>query len=154
MNDERRNPWPPCSLPDVASEPAGVAGNIATAVVRQAFDGDRHAIDSVEPTSNSALGDNAWSSGPVTCASVMLNTLAASPASRIEAMSSAHNPGDHALDVAQKLSHQLVAAEQRIADLEAEVERHRDRAERAEQWLHKVYAEIEERFRPPRTMAR
>jgi hypothetical protein len=37
------------------------------------------------------------------------------------------------LDVAQKLSHQLHAAEQRIADLEAEGERHRDRAERAEQ---------------------
>jgi regulator of sigma D len=54
----------------------------------------------------------------------------------------------HALDMAQKLSHQLVAAEQRITDLEAEVERHRDRAERAEQWLHKVYSEIEERFRP------
>jgi hypothetical protein len=45
--------------------------------------------------------------------------------------------------MAQKLSHRLTAAEQRIADLEAEVERHRDRAERAAQWLHKVYAEIE-----------
>jgi hypothetical protein len=56
--------------------------------------------------------------------------------------------------VAQKLSHQLVAAEQRVTDLEAEVERHRDMAERAEQWLHKVYSEIEERFRPPGTMAR
>jgi hypothetical protein len=48
--------------------------------------------------------------------------------------------------VAQKLSHQLVAAEQRVTDLEAEVERHRDMAERAEQWLHKVYTEIEARF--------
>jgi predicted nucleic acid-binding Zn-ribbon protein len=66
----------------------------------------------------------------------------------------AEKNSQHALDMAQKLSHQLTAAEQRIADLEAEVERHRDRAERAEQWLHKVYAEIEERFRPPRTMAR
>jgi hypothetical protein len=36
--------------PDVASEAAGVAGNIATAVVRQPFDGDRQAIDSAEPT--------------------------------------------------------------------------------------------------------
>ena len=44
----------------------------------------------------------------------------------------------HALDMAQKLSHQLRAAEQRITDLEAEVERLRDRAERAEQWLHEV----------------
>ncbi len=54
--------------------------------------------------------------------------------------------GQEALDIAQKLSHQLRAAEQRIADLEAEAESHRDRAQRAEQWLHKVYTEIEERF--------
>jgi Ni/Co efflux regulator RcnB len=63
----------------------------------------------------------------------------------------AEKNNQHALDVAQKLSHQLVAAEQRVTDLEAEVERHRDMAERAEQWLHKVYSEIEERFRPPGT---
>jgi hypothetical protein len=37
----------------------------------------------------------------------------------------------HALDMAQKLSHQLRAAEDRIADLEAEVELHRDKADRA-----------------------
>ena len=54
--------------------------------------------------------------------------------------------GQEALDIAQKLSHQLRAAEQRIADLEAEAESLRDRAQRAEQWLHKVYTEIEERF--------
>jgi molecular chaperone GrpE (heat shock protein) len=52
----------------------------------------------------------------------------------------------HALDMAQKLSHQLRAAEHRMGELEAEVEAYRDRAERAEQWLHKVYTEIEERF--------
>ena len=52
----------------------------------------------------------------------------------------------HALDMAQKLSHQLRAAEHRIAELEAEAEAYRDRAERAEQWLHKVYTEIEDRF--------
>jgi hypothetical protein len=58
----------------------------------------------------------------------------------------AEKNSQHALDIAQQLSHQLRAAEQRVADLEAEAERHRDRAERAEQWLHKVYSEIEERF--------
>ena len=47
--------------------------------------------------------------------------------------------------MAQKLSHQLRAAEDRIAELEAEVAAHQDRADRAEQWLHKVYTEIEER---------
>jgi hypothetical protein len=58
----------------------------------------------------------------------------------------AEQNSQQALDMAQKLSHQLRAAEQRIADLEAEAERHRDKAERAEQWLHTVYTEIEERF--------
>jgi hypothetical protein len=52
----------------------------------------------------------------------------------------------HALDVAQKLSHQLRAAEDRVAELEAEVQLYRDKADRAEQWLHKVYTEIEDRF--------
>jgi hypothetical protein len=52
----------------------------------------------------------------------------------------------HALETAQKLSHQLRAAEDRIAVLEAEVTAYQDRAERAEQWLHRVYTEIEERF--------
>jgi hypothetical protein len=52
----------------------------------------------------------------------------------------------HALDMAQKLSHQLRAAEDRMAELEAEVQLYRDKADRAEQWLHKVYTEIDERF--------
>jgi hypothetical protein len=52
----------------------------------------------------------------------------------------------HALDMAQKLSHELRAAEDRIAELEAEVGIYRDKADRAEQWLHKVYTEIEDRF--------
>jgi septal ring factor EnvC (AmiA/AmiB activator) len=63
-----------------------------------------------------------------------------------KAAGAAERNSQHALDMAQKLSHQLSAAEQRITDLEAEVERHRDRAERAEQWLHAVHAEIEDRF--------
>jgi hypothetical protein len=32
----------------------------------------------------------------------------------------------------------------RIAELEAEVEIYRDKADRAERWLHKVYTEIED----------
>ena len=48
--------------------------------------------------------------------------------------------------MAQKLSHQLRAAEDRIAELEAEVGMYREKADRAEQWLHKVYTEIEDRF--------
>ncbi len=51
-----------------------------------------------------------------------------------------------ALDMAQKLSHQLRAAEDRIAELEADAESYQERAERAEQWLHKIYTDVEERF--------
>jgi hypothetical protein len=58
----------------------------------------------------------------------------------------AEKNSQQALDVAQKLALQLREAEQRIADLEGEAESHRDRADRAGQWLHKVYTEIEERF--------
>jgi hypothetical protein len=52
----------------------------------------------------------------------------------------------HALQMAQKLSHQLRAAENRIAEMEAEVGIYQDKADRAEWWLHKVYTEIEDRF--------
>src|SRR5262245_11570066 len=52
----------------------------------------------------------------------------------------------HAVETAQKLSHQLRAAEDRIAELEAEVTAYQEQAERAEQWLHRVYTEIEDRF--------
>jgi hypothetical protein len=52
----------------------------------------------------------------------------------------------HALETVQKLSHQLRAAEDRIAELEAEATAYQERADRAEQWLHRVYTEIEDRF--------
>jgi uncharacterized protein YlxW (UPF0749 family) len=52
----------------------------------------------------------------------------------------------HAIDMAQKLAHELRAAQQRISELEAEVGAYQNQAERAEQWLHKVYTEIEDRF--------
>jgi hypothetical protein len=52
----------------------------------------------------------------------------------------------HAVEMAQKISHQLRAAEDRVAELEAEVGMYRERSERAEQWLHTVYTEIENRF--------
>ena len=58
--------------------------------------------------------------------------------------------------MAQKLSDQLRAAEDRIAELETEVTAYQQRAARAEQWLHRVYTEIEDRFLPqgdsPRAM--
>ncbi len=52
----------------------------------------------------------------------------------------------HALEMAHKLSHQLRAAENRMGELEAEVQLYREKSERAEQWLHKIFVEIEERL--------
>jgi hypothetical protein len=52
----------------------------------------------------------------------------------------------HALEMAQKLSDQLRAAEGRIAELEAEVRLYQERSAQAERWLHRIYTEIEERF--------
>jgi chromosome segregation ATPase len=52
----------------------------------------------------------------------------------------------HALETAQELSRQLREAENRIAELEAENQLYREKAEQAEQWLHKISTEIEERL--------
>jgi cell fate (sporulation/competence/biofilm development) regulator YmcA (YheA/YmcA/DUF963 family) len=51
-----------------------------------------------------------------------------------------------ALETAQKLSGQLRAAENRIAELQAEVRHYREKSERAEDWLRKIYREIEDRL--------
>ena len=48
--------------------------------------------------------------------------------------------------MAQKLSNQLQTAEARVAELEVEVDSYREKADRAEQWLHHIYTEIEDRF--------
>ena len=53
---------------------------------------------------------------------------------------------NHAVDVAQKLSHKLQDAEERIKGLEADVRHFRHRADRAEKWLTQIAAEIEQRF--------
>jgi cell fate (sporulation/competence/biofilm development) regulator YmcA (YheA/YmcA/DUF963 family) len=51
-----------------------------------------------------------------------------------------------ALARAQRLSSQLRAAEDRVAELEAQVQQYRERAERAEEWLRKISTEIEDRL--------
>lgn len=51
-----------------------------------------------------------------------------------------------ALETAQELSTQLQAAQNRVTELEGEVQHYREKAERAEEWLHKISAEIEDRF--------
>jgi hypothetical protein len=50
------------------------------------------------------------------------------------------------VNVSHKLSLQLGEAQERIRELEAHVRHHKDRADRAEQWLHHIAQEIEQRF--------
>jgi hypothetical protein len=58
---------------------------------------------------------------------------------------------DRAMKLAHKLSMQLRAAEDRVNQLEAEVELLRDRAVRAERWLQTIQTEIEEKLITPRS---
>src|SRR6266568_7968187 len=58
---------------------------------------------------------------------------------------------DRAMRLAHKLSMQLRTAEDRINQLEAEVELLRDRAVRAERWLQTIQKEIEEKLIAPRS---
>jgi hypothetical protein len=51
-----------------------------------------------------------------------------------------------AMNMAHKLSIQLRAAEDRNRDLQAERDQLQDHAERAEEWLRRVYHEIEEKL--------
>jgi predicted nucleic acid-binding Zn-ribbon protein len=52
----------------------------------------------------------------------------------------------HALETAQRLSHELQNAENRIAELEAEVQLYKAKMDRAKQWLHNIFSAIEERL--------
>jgi hypothetical protein len=53
---------------------------------------------------------------------------------------------NHAVDVAHKLSDQLHDANERIKDLEANVQHYQHRTERAERWLIQIATDIEQRF--------
>ncbi len=66
-----------------------------------------------------------------------------------KAAGAAEESSRQALNLAQKFSQQLRASENRIVELEREVRHHQDRADRAEQWMHRIYMELEERFFAP-----
>lgn len=65
-----------------------------------------------------------------------------------KAASVAKENSRHVIETVQRLSHHLRAAENRVAELEAEASAYQEQAERAEQWLHRVYSKIEERVLP------
>jgi hypothetical protein len=58
---------------------------------------------------------------------------------------------DRAMRLAHKLAMELRAAEERINQLEAEVQVFRDRAARAEHWLQTIHQEIEQKLITPRS---
>ena len=58
----------------------------------------------------------------------------------------AEDKSKQALGIAQKLSEELTAAQDRIAELEEQLAESRERAERAEQWLSRLHSEIEGQF--------
>jgi predicted nucleic acid-binding Zn-ribbon protein len=53
---------------------------------------------------------------------------------------------EHALDTAQDIADQLATAQARVKDLETQSQQYRERAERAEEWLARIQAEIEQAF--------
>ena len=61
---------------------------------------------------------------------------------------------DRAMGLAHKLSMELRAAEDRINQLESEVQLFRERAARAEGWLQTIHKEIEEKLITPRLVSR
>jgi predicted nucleic acid-binding Zn-ribbon protein len=63
-----------------------------------------------------------------------------------KAASAAEANCQQAVEMANKLSGQVRAAEGRIRELEAQVRHHQDRADRAEKWLYQISVEIEQNF--------
>jgi hypothetical protein len=62
------------------------------------------------------------------------------------AASAAEANYQQAVEMANKLSAQVRAAEGRMRELEAKVRHHQDRADRAEKWLNQISVEIEQKF--------
>jgi hypothetical protein len=63
-----------------------------------------------------------------------------------EAVDVAKQNCERTMDIAHKLSLQLRAAEDRLAQLEGDIRHYQERAARAEKWMHRIHSEIEDRF--------
>jgi hypothetical protein len=64
------------------------------------------------------------------------------------ASAAAEQNTQHAINAAHRLSIQLRASEDRIAELEAALRYHQTRADRAEEWLKRISHEIEQKLPP------
>jgi molecular chaperone GrpE (heat shock protein) len=63
-----------------------------------------------------------------------------------QAATMAEEKAQHIMGVAHKLALQLRAAEDQLARLQAEAKHYRERADRAEKWLHRIALEIQHKF--------
>jgi len=63
-----------------------------------------------------------------------------------KAVGTAEANSRQALETAQKFSSQLEATKDRIAELEAQIQFYREKAERAGEWLDRISGEIEDRL--------
>jgi hypothetical protein len=63
-----------------------------------------------------------------------------------KAASAAEVNNQKAIQIAEKLSAQLRAAENRMRELEAQVRHHQDRPDRAERWLYQISVDVEQKF--------
>jgi predicted RNase H-like nuclease (RuvC/YqgF family) len=61
---------------------------------------------------------------------------------------------ERASGFATKLAGELRAVEERIKELEAEIAHYRERARRAEEWLHRIKREIEDKLAAPQATPR
>jgi hypothetical protein len=85
-----------------------------------------------------ASGDNLENSDRVEAAGLSILRLLR------RAADTADQSKRQALDTAEKLAQEVRVAQDRIAQLEGRVATYRDYAERAELWLDKIHAELEQ----------
>jgi predicted nucleic acid-binding Zn-ribbon protein len=64
----------------------------------------------------------------------------------LQSLQKAADLAEASRETARRLSHQLQNAENRIAELEAEVQLYKAKMDRAKQWLHNIFSAIEERL--------
>ena len=83
---------------------------------------------------------------PKLCCGKTFGFAPESPLAPSDAMDATEGNRRQALATAQKLASQHRAVEDRIAQLEAEVQHYREKSDRAEAWLRKISTEIEDRL--------
>jgi hypothetical protein len=64
----------------------------------------------------------------------------------LQSLQKAADVAEASRETARRLSHQLQNAENRIRELEAEVQLYKAKMERAKQWLRTLFSQIEERL--------